>query len=243
MTKCKFFRQTHYPLVAACLIVSIAISFYPPPIAISWYPALPTTYSANSCSSALGSEPGDIINRMGSEGADSISNRCAKAKGAGYIVYPPNASLTKLCIADSSRSGLKTYIIMHLWNGVTLETICWGNSFSGWFDFMKGYQIPSFSRDKLPIIFEKVFANIAKISFLSFVAHLGSCIWESELATTLPEKNSHSFLPNSKGYTPLIKWRLYVRRSDLNKDLPISEKLNLIRLLERWLSFSSIELA
>jgi hypothetical protein len=41
----------------------------------------------------------------------------------------------------------------------------------------------------------------------------------------------------------LIKWRLYVNRSDLNNDLPISEKLNLIRLFERWFSFSSIELA
>lgn len=132
---------------------------------------------------------------------------------------------------------------MHRWKGVTLETIYWGNSLSGWFDFMKGCHIPSFSRDKLPIMFEKVLANIAKISFLSFVAHFGSCMCESELATTLPEKNSHSFLPNSKGYTPLIKWRLYVSRSDLNKDLPISEKLNLIKLFERWLSFSSIELA
>ena len=146
-------------------------------------------------------------------------------------------------MADSSLSGLKTWIIMHLWKGVTLETIYWGNSFSGWFDFMKGCQTPSFSRDKLPMILEKVLANIANISFLSFVAHLGSYIWESELATTLPEKNSHSFLPNSKGYTPLMKWRLYVRRSDLKRDLPISEKLNLIRLFERWFSFSSIEFA
>jgi hypothetical protein len=42
---------------------------------------------------------------------------------------------------------------------------------------------------------ENVFTNIEKISFLSLVAHLGSYICESELATTVPEKNSHSLLP------------------------------------------------
>jgi hypothetical protein len=35
VTKCKFFKHTHSPFYAAYLIVSIAISFYPPPIAIS----------------------------------------------------------------------------------------------------------------------------------------------------------------------------------------------------------------
>jgi hypothetical protein len=55
------------------------------------------------------------------------------------------------------------------------------------------------------MMLEKVLANIAKISFLSFVAHLGNYICESELATTEPEKNSHSFLPKSNGNTPLIK--------------------------------------
>ena len=106
---------------------------------------------------------------------------------------------------------------------------------------MNGVQIASFSSCKFEIIFENEFTNMEKISFLSFVAHLGSYIWESELATTVPDKNSHSLFPNNWGKTPLIKWRLYVSRSDLNRDLPISEKLRRIKLLDRKLSFSSIE--
>jgi hypothetical protein len=51
---------------------------------------------------------------------------------------------------------------------------------------MNGYQMPSFSKDRLAMMFEKVFANIANISFLSLVAHLGSCMWDSELATAVP---------------------------------------------------------
>ena len=83
------------------------------------------------------------------------------------------------------------------------------------------------------MMLENVFENIANISFLSLVAHLGSYMCESVLATTDPEKNSHSFLPNSCGNTPLIKWRLYVSLSALNSERPISEKLSLIKLFDR----------
>ena len=42
----------------------------------------------------------------------------------------------------------------------------------------------------------EVLANIAKMSFLSDDAHLGSGIDDSELATVTPVKNSHSLGPN-----------------------------------------------
>ena len=73
VTKCKFLRQTQSPRADDTFISSIAASFYPPPIANSWKPCRPTTCSANSYNSVLGSEPGDIMKRIGSEGDDSCS--------------------------------------------------------------------------------------------------------------------------------------------------------------------------
>jgi len=92
----------------------MAVSFYPPPIANSWKDSLPTTYSANSYNSLLGSEPGEIINKMGSKGVDSCSNMFLNANGAGYTYWPPKASRTNYCIADSSLSGLNVLTNIHL---------------------------------------------------------------------------------------------------------------------------------
>ena len=114
VTKCRFLRQTHSPLCAAFLTSSTAASFCPPPIASSWKHCLPTTFSANSCSSLLGSEPGVIMNKMGSRQFDSFSYKFLRANGAGWTCCPPKASFTKCYIADSRRSGRKIFTAMHL---------------------------------------------------------------------------------------------------------------------------------
>ena len=74
-TKWKFLRNTHSPFSAASFIIWMAIWFSPPPIASSWYPCLLTSIAANSWSSSLGSEPGDVINKTGVKQSVSFSYR------------------------------------------------------------------------------------------------------------------------------------------------------------------------
>lgn len=83
VTRWRFFKNTQCPFWAAFFTISIAISFYPPPIANSWKHYLPTTVSANSYNSELGSDPGDIINRIGSNGEDSFSYMFLNSNGEG----------------------------------------------------------------------------------------------------------------------------------------------------------------
>ena len=59
----------------------MAVSFCPPPIANSWKESLPTTCSANSYNSLLGSDPGEIMNKIGSIGVDSCSYIFLRANG------------------------------------------------------------------------------------------------------------------------------------------------------------------
>ena len=65
VTKCKFLRNIHPPFSAASFIIWMAAWFSSSPIASSWYPCLPTSIAVNSWSSSLGSEPGDVINKIG----------------------------------------------------------------------------------------------------------------------------------------------------------------------------------
>ena len=82
-----------------------------------------------------------MMKRMGSLQEDSDSKSLCKLNGVGWIVSPPKASLTKRVIADSSLSGLVTFMIMSFWNGVTLVATCSGNSVSAYSESAKVPQI------------------------------------------------------------------------------------------------------
>ena len=159
---------------------------------------LPTTVSANSWSSALGSEPGEMMKRIGSLQLDSFSYKFLKANGAGWIDWPPKASKTKCCIADSSLSGLKTLVIMHLWKELILWANYCGKLFSGSELCINGAQTDSLSNCNWLMRAGKEPAKLRKASALSFGTHLGA--WACDSAPRAdPEKNSHSFLPNRFG--------------------------------------------
>ena len=69
---------------------------------------------------------------------------------------------------------------------------------------------------------------------------MGMRTLDSVEAELLPLKNSHSFGPNKFEKTPLTKCKLYVKRSALNRDLPISEYASFISVLESFYSFCSV---
>lgn len=102
MTKCKFLRHTHIPLLAASLIMANAISFCPPPIDNSWKFYLPTTLSANSSSSFDGSLPAETTNKQGTCLVTSCSATAAKLN-----VYPETLGTCR-CLHRNSLRELYT---------------------------------------------------------------------------------------------------------------------------------------
>ena len=122
----------------------------------------------------LGSEPGEIMKRIGSLQFDSFSYKFLKAKGAGWIYWPPKASKTKNYIADSSLSGLNTFISRHLWNELILLANYYGKFFSGSVLCINGAQIESLSNCSWLPRAEKEPMKLVKASALSFGTHLGA---------------------------------------------------------------------
>ena len=118
-TKCKFFKQTHFPVFDASLTNSKAYSFWSPPIESYWKFYLPTVLLAYSWSYLLGSKPTETIKRAGICGFIFSSINVFK------LILVPERLLTcktwreKLVSAFMSLSGRQTLIKRHFWNSVS----------------------------------------------------------------------------------------------------------------------------
>mmetsp|Transcript_85690 Transcript_85690/g.220585 ORF Transcript_85690/g.220585 Transcript_85690/m.220585 type:complete len:245 (+) Transcript_85690:1710-2444(+) len=119
MTRCRFFRHTQSPFLAASCSSRSASSFCPPPIAIWWkfmLGQLSLAYCwANSSSSCDGSAPGVVTKRTGS--LLFVSPECSleKLSGGGDSDDTPIASHTNWVSADSRRSGRTAWMSRTRW--------------------------------------------------------------------------------------------------------------------------------
>mmetsp|Transcript_24582 Transcript_24582/g.62606 ORF Transcript_24582/g.62606 Transcript_24582/m.62606 type:complete len:215 (+) Transcript_24582:1712-2356(+) len=122
VTRCRFLRHTQLPSLAAVRTSCNALSFCPPPMAIS---AKPTPLLlANSSISAEGSAPGVTTNSTGSPGVNSVSSKCDSDSAGGERLSTPSTSVAKLYKADSRRSGRTACTNNTRWNRDIFMAIC-----------------------------------------------------------------------------------------------------------------------
>ncbi len=198
MTKCKFFKHTHFPVFAPSLTNYNAYSFWSPPIESSWKFSLPTVLLAYSCSSLLGSKPTETINRAGISGFNFSSTSVLRLRFAPDKLLTFRTPMVKLVNALIKRSGRQTLINKHLWNSV--------REFSG------NLSSASYSLNHLFHSWESkfyfnrlIFTNVLNISPCFESRNFGTVIFEDSSEITLPNKKSNYYLLNMLSFIYLAK--------------------------------------
>mmetsp|Transcript_5128 Transcript_5128/g.16957 ORF Transcript_5128/g.16957 Transcript_5128/m.16957 type:complete len:243 (+) Transcript_5128:1709-2437(+) len=199
-TRCRFFKHSQWPLLAASRTRLSAVPVVWPPIGSAWY--LPgITRAARSSNSWSGAAPAVVIIRMGCAAVES-SWMCGSAEDMGESESTLSTREMKSVHAGCRRSGRSAWMKRMRWNGV-IESGTWlGNSASARSALAQRshsrWPTSSFCRSAGSAI-----ASIWKAAWFSCAAQGGS--WPPVAVPPLriiePVKTSHSPSPKCSGWS------------------------------------------